>query len=394
MKLTFIGSFYPKNRYQEILNRSKYIDFAGNTLQWSLIQGFDSLSVDLNAITVPTTKKLSGCIFKSSIFNINQNLKNYCVGFFDIIGLKQLFSSFSVLKNIKRLNRPNHLLIYSIQVNLLAAAFIYKKISPNTKITLLVTDLSEYMNDTANIVYKIFKKIEITINNYLFMPSVDCFILLTENMKEKLPIKDKPYLVMEGIYNPLKIKEQKLNKSNSNIKIILYSGTLAKRYGIMNLVYAFLSIKKEDYRLVICGDGDSKEEIIKATNLDNRIIYMGVIEREKVLKLQQESSLLVNPRLPEGEYTKYSFPSKIIEYLASGTPTLMYKLSGVPIEYYNYCFTVNKIGIKPLADSIEYILSKSSEELNSFGEKAKEFIIKTKNPTAQCSKIINMMRRL
>ena len=52
--------------------------------------------------------------------------------------------------------------------------------------------------------------------------------------------------------------------------------------------------------------------------------------------MQQQATLLVNPRKGHEEYTKYSFPSKTMEYMASGTPTIMYKLPGLPIEYEEY----------------------------------------------------------
>lgn len=55
---------------------------------------------------------------------------------------------------------------------------------------------------------------------------------------------------------------------------------------------------------------------------DRRIQYLGSIPHDEILQLQRTASLLVNPRTPEGIYTKYSFPSKTMEYLASGTPTL------------------------------------------------------------------------
>ena len=41
----------------------------------------------------------------------------------------------------------------------------------------------------------------------------------------------------------------------------------------------------------------------------------------------------MNPRSADAEYTKYSFPSKTIEYLATGVPVVMNRLPGIPEEY-------------------------------------------------------------
>lgn len=45
-----------------------------------------------------------------------------------------------------------------------------------------------------------------------------------------------------------------------------------------------------------------------------------MVPNSGVLKAQSESEILVNPRNDNNEFTKYSFPSKVIEYLGSGTP--------------------------------------------------------------------------
>src|SRR5690606_28854588 len=99
-------------------------------------------------------------------------------------------------------------------------------------------------------------------------------------------------------------------------KTILYTGTLAKRYGIVHLLEAFALIKDQDYRLWICGDGDARDEVNEKVRMDPRITYFSQISRERVLKFQKKATVLVNPRKSEGEFTKYSFPSKTMEYLA------------------------------------------------------------------------------
>ena len=162
----------------------------------------------------------------------------------------------------------------------------------------------------------------------------------------------------------------------------------------MNLVDAFTNLKNKNYRLVICGDGDSKNELIAKMKEDNRIQYLGNLSRNEVLKLQRNSDLLVNPRSSEGIFTKYSFPSKTMEYLASATPTLIYRLPGIPNDYYDYCFTIDNLGHNGLEEALIEVLTLSTEELEKVGVRAREFILKNKNPTVQCNKIISMLNAL
>jgi glycosyltransferase involved in cell wall biosynthesis len=103
--------------------------------------------------------------------------------------------------------------------------------------------------------------------------------------------------------------------------------------------------------------------------------------------------LLVNPRTPEGEFTRFSFPSKTMEYLASGVPTLLYKLPGIPEEYYKYCYTLEDVSPTALADKITEILRSDAIELQEKGKKAREFILAEKNPEVQCNKIYQLIEK-
>ena len=76
------------------------------------------------------------------------------------------------------------------------------------------------------------------------------------------------------------------------------------------------------------------QEMIELSKKDPRIIYFGPMEREELLRLERRATLMVNPTPASWEFTKYFFPSKNMEFMASGTPTLMFKLACMPEEYH------------------------------------------------------------
>lgn len=390
MTILFLGSFYPKNREHEIYANSKLIDIPGNILQWNYLNGLNEFA-NLITVTVPFTKSYKGTSFKESIFSISNNHTNFCIGFVDVVGVKQLSSSFAVYNRIKKTNvNIDHILIYSTQINLIIAALRLKIIMPNVKISLIITDIPQYMSINSSYFYKLLKKI----NNYLIYSSlkyIDSYILLSKHMVEKLPSR-KPNIVIEGIYN--EHDNDIINKINSKDKVIFYSGALSRQYGVINLIKAFNSIQNCRYQLILCGDGDAKEEIIKESLLDPRIKYIGRLSHKEVLNYQKKSDLLINPRTSDNIYTRYSFPSKTIEYLASGTPTLLYRLDGIPDEYYNYCFTIDEIGIEALAKRIEEILGMPEDKLKKLGKAASIFIRNNKSAHEQCKKLFNFLTNL
>ena len=92
------------------------------------------------------------------------------------------------------------------------------------------------------------------------------------------------------------------------------------------------------------------------------------------------------------EFTKYSFPSKNIEYMASGTPLLTTKLPGMPKEYYPYVFLIENESVEGYAKALERVLAQSDEELYVFGEKAKDFVLEKKNSFEQAKRVIELIK--
>jgi glycosyltransferase involved in cell wall biosynthesis len=299
------------------------------------------------------------------------------------------FNVKKVLKNILQ-NDNEVIIIYALHIPFIKAAVDLKIKNPSIKICLIVPDLPEFMSDNKNFIFKFLKNKEIKILNSLLL-KVDSFVLLSDYMYEPLLVGKRPWVRVEGIFCS---KDNFEIVKKEDFKTILYTGTLAKRYGILNLLEAFAMIKDEKYRLWICGDGDVKNEINKRAKSDFRITNFGQISREEVLILQKKATVLVNPRTSEGDYTKYSFPSKTMEYLASGTPCILNRLGGIPDEYFEYCFISKDETIMGLYETIIKVCEKDQSELNEFGNKAKKFINENKSPKKQCEKIYKMLIKL
>ncbi|MDY0292929.1 MAG: hypothetical protein RBR02_11415, partial [Desulfuromonadaceae bacterium] len=117
------------------------------------------------------------------------------------------------------------------------------------------------------------------------------------------------------------------------------------------------------------------------------------VPNQEVIDAELDASLLVNPRPTEGEYTKYSFPSKTLEYMVSGTPVLTAELPGIPLEYYDYLWFFEENG-SGLERALRYILSKKNTELEKFGEKSRDFALRYKNNISQAAKTIELINRV
>ena len=112
---------------------------------------------------------------------------------------------------------------------------------------------------------------------------------------------------------------------------------------------------------------------------------------EEMFRVMQKARLLINPRPSTLPLSRYSFPSKTFEYMASGTPVLMTKLPSLPEEYCPYLYLFEDESIDGFARTLENVLSLSDDELNEMGRRARLFIKEQKNSDAQVKKIIDFI---
>ena len=80
--------------------------------------------------------------------------------------------------------------------------------------------------------------------------------------------------------------------------------------------------------------------------------------------------------------------------MKTNTPALLYKLPGIPQEYYDYCFTVDELSEEVLARKIDEILSRDEASLQALGQKARHYILTHKSPEHQCEKLDELIKQV
>ena len=387
--MLFVGCLFNREKEEEYLEKSKCgLSNAVNTFQWNCLEGFFHNGMPATIVNVLPVgifpKQYKDLILKDEKWEAFGKTHQQ-VGCINLPFIKQWQRSRAVKKILKN-SQDKKIIVYSAYLPFLRAVY---KLNSEYDITLIVTDLPEFYDlGKSNWLKKILRKWN---NNrvYKYMERVDRFVLLTEQMKEPLRVGNRPYTIVEGICS-----EQALGLSetvNSTEKIILYTGTLHKQFGILNLLAAFVNIKDANYRLWICGSGDAENEIKEMAQQDPRIHFYGYVEKSVAIELQRKATVMVNPRQNVGEYTKYSFPSKTMEYLASGKPVVAYKLDGIPNEYDPYINYVKDNSTESLAQTLIEVCEDYGK-IREKALKAREFLLTKKSAVMQAKKIMDLMK--
>ncbi len=216
----------------------------------------------------------------------------------------------------------------------------------------------------------------------------DGYVFLTKQMSEAVA-PSKPFVVIEAIADST-LFDSLPDVKKAEPRTVMYAGALYRKYGVDMIVSAFEKTKN-DCELQLFGSGDMESELAKKSKENPRIRYCGRVSRDEILKREREATLLLNFRNGEDEYTKYSFPSKMTEYMLSGTPLFTSRLDGIPEEYYAYVYSTSAKDAEQLAREMGEILS-NGEALSEMGRRAREFVMNKKNEKCQAGKIVDFLR--
>lgn len=399
--IIFIGHFFPRQLLKDLsYNSFGKAGLSNHNFEMSIINGLCKQDgIDLRCLSIPGVYSYphnNRTIFTKPESYDYKNTRMESVGFCNLMLVKEIWSTialaFKLIRLISERNDARIDLIINTPDNRLLNATRFARWFTRKRITqtVIIPDIPSMLTgmDKQNPIKGYLLKY-INCSSMKMVLSSDGLVLLTEAMMDFVD-KSVRHIVMEGIVDvetmDMELKDEMLDR-----KVILYTGTLRKIFGVMNLVKAFQLLETNDAELWICGSGDSEEAINEAAIMDHRIKYFGLVDSQTALKMQRQATVLVNPRTSEGEYTKYSFPSKTMEYLLSGKCTVMNRLPGIPEEYYDYVFTPEDESIGALVECLSQVLAMDENARRIRTKAGRNFIVTQKNSKVQTKRILDMI---
>lgn len=362
-----------------------------------LVEGF-SVNSNICHIEVLSSLPVAPRSHKKVFWNISgdiwQSVKFEYVPFINFPVIKYLFvffiTFFKVFFWCIYKTKESVVVCDILNTSIVWAAFLACKLA-NHPIAVIVTDLPVFMV-SENGKQSFLKKMYLKISSFV-LSNFDYYIGLTMQMNEVVNPFKKPFLVMEGLVDCSVAKELNRSVIKNEKRILLYAGGIYTKYGVKDLLEAFMLLSGDNLEMHIYGSGDLEVEMPDYILKDSRIKYFGTVSNNIVVERLKEATLLINPRPITEEFTKFSFPSKNMEYMVSGTPLLTTKLPGMPNEYNDYVYLFETEKALGMNKTLESLLLKSDEELILFGKKAQQFVLNNKSNNLQAKKIIDFFKR-
>ena len=399
MNIIYLSSSCSDEKYAELLEK-------GYTQKLPQAQKYHRLLTEALAATV------DGSVTAISAFPVNRqwtkkfkfereeesvNGVRYVYGaFLNATVLRQITRRREAVRDIKKLYKEDHDCVLICDVLNHSIATAARKCAKRYGIPVIgiVTDVPGHSSGARR---KTLSFVNRMISKYgskyaeKDLKKYDAYLLLTEEMNAVVNLNNKPYIVMEGHCDGNMEQVPNRVEDKSNPKIAIYAGGIHKEFGIERMVNAFLKGGFEGWELHIYGDGNYQNDLKKVAAEHESVKYFGVKPNSHVVNEQLTASLLLNPRLTDAEYVKYSFPSKTMECMASGTPLLTTKLPGMPKEYYPYVYFFEDESEEGMLEAFKSVLSKTAEELHADGARAKVFVMENKTNFAQAKKLVDFI---
>lgn len=388
MNINFLGNYVG----EKII--SKNIIKYGAAMKWqiNLITALKK-KVDINIYSemlVPIYPKSKYFIIPSlKILKLNEN-NSKLFRYINLPFIREIFISLQVLiiYLVKGLKKNKIIVIqYNLNLKFALPLFILEKIGILSFVP-IVLDLYPLDRVRKNNIRNIFNEINFKLQTFI-LKNIKKSIVINENIINDFRLKSS--LIIEGGVSKKDCFNEILIKNKTNKKIIVFTGGIDSINGIDFLIKTLEKVKNKNYELHLYGTGELVEFVKIEAEKNKKIKYMGYKKNEEILEIQRAADFLIIPRKKSFLNLRYTFPSKLFEYMLSGTPVICTNIPGLTEEYKENLFiadTENEIEFAKIIDEVLFI---SEDKLKEKSKKAKEFIIKNKNWDIQAKKIINFL---
>lgn len=200
---------------------------------------------------------------------------------------------------------------------------------------------------------------------------LDGYISLTPSLNDLFNPEEKPNITVEGV-----VEDELPNPvENKDGKYFFFGGALLKRYGVYELINAFKLLNREDLKLLICGHHGSTRLIEEAIGESKNIEYLKTLPVVKVLQYEMNAVANINPRPYSEDLDRFSIPSKTIEYLSSGRPTISVKNTRLQKDFGELAIWSKSSNEEDLVSAMKRVLELTEVERENLGENARTKVL-------------------
>lgn len=391
MRVLFLGYAVPAGATDGLSGAS----VAGNRMQLGLIGALTAEGIDVDAITVApiATFPSDPCLrARNTILDLGGAQRSTSVPFINLPVAKQITQIFSVLRagmKLTRRNRYDYVITFNMfpQVGLPGRWICRHFRIP--LICILADPPIDHLSERQGLSKTLMRAYYAWTSKLL--RSCDGVIALNEAAAERYT-PQAWRIVMDGAIDANLVRHP-ARRSQTVAKHVVFTGALTEYNGIRELIAAMGLVRSRDVILDIYGGGPLAGAARDAARENANINYHGVVGGDHVLTIQSDGFLLINPRRVADPMSQLTFPSKILEYMLSGTPVLTTRLNGFSEEYDGKLYFTHDGTARAIADSIDELARMPDADLRATAARARDFVRHERSWEARGAMIHQFLQR-
>lgn len=373
-RLFFLGSLTPPNECQ----KNPYCSEAANNAQLDMLRGLMRCGVEqiiaVCPVILPSFPRSQSLWVGASSYQIDPSLQVIGPGFINFGAIRVLTQILSVvawlLSLSRKWGRPDAILTYNLNPGYMVAGYLMATLW-RIPIVPIAADLNPpdavkpgLRGYDARLQVALLKRVTGVVT-FSSLTARD-FRLTQPMIKIEPGVNASDFLTLASS-----------EPSPQGHKSVMFSGTLIEASGILGLLEAFALVRDPKLELWITGRGYLQAQVEEAAKHDTRIRPLGFVDRSELLRLYANATVLINPRPSSLPEHRYNFPSKLLQYMATGRPVIT-TVTGDVGEYEPLVFLLRDETTATMASLIEEVCALPAEEREARAKQARAYVLQHK----------------
>ncbi|WBB71731.1 glycosyltransferase [Micromonospora sp. WMMD1128] len=384
LRVTLLGFTVPDPVLREIMATDEIMSVQTHTFAWALVRSLRAAGCQVRLVSaapVSTYPRNRRVVFRRARFRFD-DVDGQLLGFVNLLGLKHLTRFVAAMRARPERADSDVLLIHGVHAPFLwCGAFVARR--RGVHVVPVLTDPPGVALATDGAFVRLLRRIDVALVRAA-LRRCSGVVALTRPLADDFA-PGLPCLVMEGICDPLPATPTVGDETP--FREIVYAGGLTRAYGVDRLVRAFQELPDPDLRLALFGRGELADELCAQATRDPRVRPPQLIGRKELASRLARAAVLVNPRPVAQGFVRYSFPSKLLEYLAAGVPVVTTRLPGIPADYERHLMFAETDDGAGLREALARALALDADERRERGTAGATFARRERGPAAQGARL-------
>ena len=343
-KLILIGSVLPPIIFQQWLDAGEVINPSHQLFLTRLIEGVSNEQT-VQVLSLPPVKKTSPKIFMpENIFRLGQTMYIQ-FPFLNHRWLRPMSLSFQIHRYLKKsIRQSTENIILLIDGNSRLAGSIASRYQHHPRIQTIgiFTDSPKQISNIRSQQIRSW---------YRLHRQHHAYIGITETLLNEFNLSKKPQWVLPSIVDGVEGAKQHVRP------YIFFSGALYERYGVETLIHAYMQLKPKNIDLLIAGFGPVSQRIEQLSQQHRQIKFLGLLNPTLTRKYQAGAYVNVNPRPLDESLDNVAIPSKVLDYISSGAPTLTTRHPFIEAQFNDYIHYIEDSSVDGIRIAMKRFLS-------------------------------------